>query len=53
MFVGLIAGSYSSLFIAGYIWVIIEGRMLGKPKKDKKWFDDDEVEELKVKGVNS
>ncbi len=52
MFVGLIAGSYSSLFIACFVWASLEKREIGKPKK-KKWYEFDETEELKVKGVNS
>ncbi len=50
---GLIVGTFSSLFIASQIWLDIEKRNVGKPKK-KKWYDDDqkEVEELRVKGVN-
>ena len=49
---GLIAGAYSSIFIASQIWIVIEKRNIGKPKK-KKWYDEKEPEELKVKGVNS
>ena len=45
--------TFSSLFIASQIWLEIEKRSIGKPKK-KKWYEDDskEVEELKVKGIN-
>ena len=52
LFIGLIAGSYSSIFIASQIWILIEKRNIGKPKK-KKWYEETEPEELKVKGVNS
>lgn len=52
MFVGLIAGSYSSLFIAGFIWRALERKSIGKPPK-KKWYEIDEKEELTVKGINS
>jgi SecD/SecF fusion protein len=52
MLVGLLAGSYSSLFIACFVWTALEKRQIGKPKK-KKWYEFDEKEELKVKGVNS
>ncbi len=52
MFVGLIAGSYSSLFIACFVWAALEKKSIGKPKK-KKWYDFEEKEELSVKGVNS
>lgn len=50
---GLIVGTFSSLFIASQIWLEIEKKSIGKPKK-KKWYEDDtkEVEELKVKGIN-
>ena len=50
---GLIVGTFSSLFIASQIWLEIEKRSIGRPKK-KKWYEDDtkEVEELKVKGIN-
>ena len=52
MFIGLIAGSYSSLALAAYIWSILEKRTLGKPRK-KKWYEFDEKEEKKIKGINS
>jgi len=51
LLMGLIAGSYSSIFIASQIWLSLEKRNIGKPKK-KKWYEDTEPEELKVKGVN-
>lgn len=51
LLIGLVVGSYSSIFIASQLWLIIEKKNIGKPKK-KKWYDDD-VEEIKVKGVNS
>lgn len=53
LLVGIIAGTYSSLFIAAAIWYTLEKRNIGKPKK-KKWYEDNEkeVEELKVKGIN-
>lgn len=51
---GLISGVYSSIFIASQIWLDIEKKNIGKQIK-KKWYEeeDNEVEELKVKGVNS
>ncbi len=52
MLVGLLAGSYSSLFVATFIWEKLENKTVGKPPK-KKWYDMDEKEELKVKGINS
>lgn len=52
LLVGLIAGAYSSLFIAPLIWYSITKKSIGKPKK-KKWYEIDEVEEKRIKGVNS
>ena len=51
LLVGFIAGVYSSIFISNQIWLILEARSLKKPKKEKK-NDDEEVEEIKIKGVN-
>ena len=54
---GLIVGTFSSLFLAGAIWYLIEKRKIGKPKK-RKWYEEDpkkkrkEPEELKIKGMN-
>ena len=50
LLVGFIAGVYSSIFISNPIWVLLESRRLKKPPKAKK--EDDEIEEIKVKGVN-
>lgn len=52
LLIGLIAGSYSSIFIASQLWYFIESKNINKPKK-KKWYEDSEKEELKVKGINS
>ena len=52
LLIGLLAGSYSSIFIANQLWIQLEKRNIGKPKK-KKWYEETEPEELKVKGVNS
>ena len=49
LLIGLIAGSYSSLFIASQIWLFIESKNIGKKKKKAY----KEVEELKVKGINA
>ena len=51
LLVGFIAGVYSSIFISNQIWLILETRSLKKPKKEKK-NDADEIEEIKIKGVN-
>lgn len=52
LLIGLIAGAYSSLLISPFVWYLIEKNNIGKPKK-KKWYEIEEVEEKKVKGVNS
>ncbi len=46
--IGLIAGTISSLIIGPRLWIILEKRSIDKPEED-----DDEVEELKIKGINS
>lgn len=51
MIFGLIAGTYSSIFIAVAIFVAIEKRNLGKKKKNKKVYTD-EFTEKKIKGIN-
>lgn len=50
LLVGFIAGVYSSIFISNMLWLYLEKRRITKPKKIDK--DDDELEELKVKGIN-
>lgn len=54
LLIGLVFGTYSSIFLAPQLWLMMEKRHVGKPEK-KKWYevdDKDEMEELKVKGVN-
>ena len=51
MLMGLIAGTYSSIMIAGTVFIALEKRSIGKPKK-KKIIYTDEFEERKIKGVN-
>ena len=51
MLVGLISGTYSSIFIAGLVFIAIERRRIGKPKKKKRIYNDD-YEEKKIKGIN-
>ena len=51
LFVGFIAGVYSSIYISNQLWLVLESKRLKKPKKEKPK-DDDEIEEIKVKGVN-
>ena len=50
LLVGFIAGVYSSIYISNQIWLMLEIRSIKKPKKEKK--DDDEINEIEVKGVN-
>ena len=51
MLFGLISGTYSSLFIATVLFIKLEKKNLGKPKKKKRIYTD-EFNEKKVKGVN-
>ena len=53
LLIGLIAGSYSSVFIAAGLWYKMEKRNVGKPIK-KKWYEEElnEVSEHKIKGIN-
>lgn len=54
LLVGMVAGVYSSVFIAPQLWMLLEYKNIGKPDK-KKWYEveeKDDIEELKVKGIN-
>ena len=51
MLFGLIAGTYSSIFIATSLFLYLEKKNLGKPKKQKKVYTD-EFEEKAIKGIN-
>ena len=51
MLFGLIAGTYSSIFIATVVYMMIEKKNLGKKEKAKKVYTD-EFEEKKIKGIN-
>ena len=51
MLFGLIAGTYSSIFIATIVFMAIEKKNLGKKEKVKKVYKD-EFEEKKIKGIN-
>ena len=51
MLFGLIAGTYSSIYIATIIFMILEKKNLGKEEKTKKKYYD-ELEEKKIKGIN-
>lgn len=50
LLVGFIAGVFSSIYVSNQLWLILESRRISKPKKEKK--KDNEVEELKIKGIN-
>lgn len=50
LFVGFIAGLYSSVFISNQLWLYLETKKLAKPIKPKK--NIDEVDELQIKGIN-
>ena len=51
MLIGLISGTYSSIYIATTIFLWLEKKSLGKPKKKAKVYKDD-LEEKKIKGIN-
>lgn len=51
MLIGLIAGTYSTIFIATALFLTLEKKNLGKPKKVKRVYTD-EFEEKKIKGIN-
>lgn len=51
MLIGLIAGTYSTIFIATAVFLVLEKKNLGKPKKVKRVYTD-EFEEKKIKGIN-
>lgn len=53
LLIGLLVGTFSSLFISSQIWMQVEKKNIGKDP-NKHWYDDNkkEKEELKVKGIN-
>lgn len=53
LLIGLVVGTFSSLFISSQIWMSIEKKNIGK-NPNKHWYDDNkkEKEELQVKGIN-
>ena len=51
MLFGLIAGTYSSIFIATVVFMLFEKKNLGKEERVKKVYKDD-IEEKKIKGIN-
>lgn len=52
LLIGLVVGSYSSLFIASKLWIYLEAKSLNKPIK-KENTKKKEPEELLVKGINA
>lgn len=50
LLVGFLAGVYSSIFISNMLWLSLEKRRINKPAKKED--DDDEIQELKIKGIN-
>ena len=53
LLIGLLVGTFSSLFISSQVWMLIEKRNIGRDP-NKHWYDEDkkEKEELQVKGIN-
>ena len=51
MLFGLIAGTYSSIYIATVLFTVLESKNISKPEK-KKVIYTDEVQEKKIKGIN-
>ena len=51
MLFGLLAGTYSSIFIATTVFMALEKKNLNKKEKPKKIYTD-EFEEKKIKGIN-
>lgn len=51
MLIGLVAGTYSSIFISMTVFMLLEMKNIGKPKKQKRIYTD-EFEEKKIKGIN-
>ena len=55
LLIGLLVGTFSSLFVSSQIWISLEKRNIGKDP-NKHWYDDNkkkkEKEELQVKGIN-
>ena len=52
MFIGLITGTYSSIFIAPYIWYYIRCTVKPKPKKKNK-IKKEALDEYTIKGINA
>jgi len=52
MLVGLVSGTYSSIFIATFIFYLLEKKNLGTTHQKTKRIYQDEVKEKKIKGIN-
>lgn len=52
LLIGLIAGTYSSILLAGIIWIKLDKKNIGK-KRIKKWYEDDTKSEKLIKGINA
>ena len=52
LLVGFIAGVFSSIYISNNLWLMLETRRLTKPKKEKKTNKKDDIEEMRIKGIN-
>ena len=52
MFVGLIAGTLSSMFLMPYVWTYIRTHYTLKPKKAKKQ-KKEALDEYTIKGINA
>jgi len=52
MLVGLVSGTYSSIFIATVLFYLLERKRLSKNTPKKKRIYEDEVQEKQIKGVN-
>ena len=52
LLVGFIAGVFSSIYVSNNLWLMLETRRLTKPKKEKKTNKKDDIEEMRIKGIN-
>ena len=52
LLIGLVAGTYSSILLAGIIWIKLDKKNIGK-KETKKWYEDNTKSEKLIKGINS
>lgn len=52
LLIGLIAGTYSSILLAGVIWIKLDKKNIGK-KPTKKWYEIDTKSEKLINGINS